>query len=213
MHFKNNKLVLIFLLQILQLQFVTAQNKDFVGRILYKNMFFTPTGVDITAKVSPAMGAEQDYYINAHNYKSVLNGAAMLMQLYNGETNKYFVVLPNKTAQEIDGSTVSDSVLNVQHLKTDTLILGRKCKAIVVSTVGSITTYFYDPTLKVNKENFKMHEYGNWNRYLQESNGALPIKYTVNTKMFTWDAEAIKIEEMNLVDKDFELSSDIKVKR
>ena len=39
-------------------------------------MFFTPTGVDITAKISSALGAEQDYYTNANNYKSVLNGSA-----------------------------------------------------------------------------------------------------------------------------------------
>ena len=207
------KALLILLISIIQLNFLTAQNKDFVGRILYKNVFFTPTGVNITAKVSPALGAEQDYYTNANNYKSVLNGSAMFMQLYSGLTNKYYIVLPNKTAQEIDGSTVSDSVINVQHVKSDTLILGRKCKTFVMTTLQSVTTYFYDPTLKVNKENFKMHEYGNWNRYLQESNGALPIKYTVKTKMFTWDAEAIKIEEMNLVDKDFELSSDIIIKK
>ena len=75
------------------------------------------------------------------------------------------------------------------------------------------TYYYYDPNLKVNKDNFKKHEFGQWNRFLQESNGALPVKYIVKTNLFTWDAEATKIESMNLTDKDFELGSDIKISK
>lgn len=209
---KNTLLVFTILLS--QLTTSTAQNKNFIGRILYKNAFTTPTGVDLTAQLSGVMGAEQDYYINENNYKSVLNGSAITMQLFNGATNKYYMILPNKTAQEIDATIVSDSVLSVEHIKAaDTLILGRKCPSVVIKTAESLTIYFYDPTLKVDKVPFNKHEFGNWNRYLQESNGALPIKYISQSKMFTWTAEAIKIEEKALTDKDFELGNDIKIKK
>ncbi len=190
-----------------------AQNKDFVGRILYKNTFFAPNGTDITKMVVPALGAEQDYYTNATNYKSVMNGSAMTMQLYIGKTNKSYIVLPNKTATETDASTNTDKVLSVTHSKTDTLILGRKCKSVVIKTEQTATIYFYDPTLKVNKDNFAKHNYGNWNRLLTETNGALPVKYITTIPQFTWDAEAIKIEEMTLTDKDFELGADVTVKK
>lgn len=109
-------------------------------------------------------------------------------------------------------SGTGDSILSIVHGTKDTIILGRTCKSIVITETKATTTYYYDPTLKVNKDNFKKHDLGNYNRYLQEANGALPIKYIVTNKMFIWDAEATKIEEMALTDKDFELSDDIKVK-
>lgn len=206
------KKLFVLLISIIQLNLVAAQNKDFVGRILYKNTFFTPDGVNRTKEIAVALGAEQDYYISGANYKSICNGMRLTMQLYNGKTNKYYIVLPDKTATVFDGSTVSDSVLSVTHGKTDTLILGRKCKSVVINTVQSMTTYYYDPSVKVNKDDYKKHEFGNWNRFLQESNGALPIKYIVVNQMFTWDAEATKIESLTLSDKDFELGADIMVK-
>jgi hypothetical protein len=207
------KVILFVCVLVVQLNFINAQIKEFEGRILYKNNFFTPKGFDITTTVSTSLGMVQDYYISGNNYKSILNGTAMTMQLYIGKTNKYYMVLPNKTAQEIDGSTVSDSVISVQHINTDTLILGRKCSTIVITARLSTTTYYYDPTLKVNHERFKNHEYGNWNRYMEETEGALPIKYTIKMELYTWNAEAIKIENLKLTDKDFELSSDIKMKK
>ena len=206
------KMLFVLLISIVQLNLVTAQNKDFAGRILYKNTFLSPKGVDITSKVASVLGAEQDYYINGRDYKSVCNGTAITMQVYKNESNKYYMILPNKTAQVMDGSGKADSILSITHVKTDTLILGRKCKSVVVKESKTTTTYFYDPTLKINKDNFKKHNLGNFNRYLQESNGALPIKYIVVSQAFTWDAEATKIEELKLTDKDFELGADIQIK-
>ncbi|MGX5858752.1 hypothetical protein ACWKW6_34190, partial [Dyadobacter jiangsuensis] len=47
---------------------------SFQGRILYQNKFLLPNGQDITESASKIMGAQQDYYINANNYKSTSNG-------------------------------------------------------------------------------------------------------------------------------------------
>jgi hypothetical protein len=206
------KKLFVLLISVIQLNLIIAQNKDFVGRILYKNTFLSPKGVDITSKVAGVLGAEQDYYINGRDYKSVCNGTAITMQVYKNESNKYYMILPNKTAQVMDGSGKADSILSITHVKTDTLILGRKCKSVVVKESKTTTTYFYDSTLTINKDNFKKHNLGNFNRYLQESNGALPIKYIVVSQAFTWDAEATKIEELKLTDKDFELGADIQIK-
>jgi hypothetical protein len=206
------KVIFIGVVLMVQLQCAIAQNQPFVGRILYKNTFISPTGVDITPQIATIMGTELDFYISGKNYKSMINSKMMSLNLYKGNTNHYYVVFPNNTGQKIDASIFADTVLSVTHLDTDTLILGRKCKAIFVKTKEDSNIYFYDPTLFVNKADYTNHKYGNWYRYLQETNGALPIKYVFKTKYFTWYAEPIKIETMKLSDKDFELSPDLKIK-
>ena len=200
-----------FVISIIASNLLLSQNTYFVGHIVYKNMFFTPTGIDITDKLSEMMGKEQNYYIKSNNYKSVFNGSAMSMQLYNGFENKCYIIFPNKTGQEIDASVVSDSILSIEHISEDTLLLGRKCKKLVIKSSQSITIYYYDPNLQVDKKQYIKHEFGNWNRYLEETNGALPIKYVVKNSIFIWDSEAVKIEEMNLMDSDFKLSGEIKL--
>ena len=79
------KKLFVLLISIIQLNLVTAQNKDFVGRILYKNTFFSPTGVDITPQAAVVIDAEQNYYINGRDYKSIYNGTAINMQLFKRE--------------------------------------------------------------------------------------------------------------------------------
>jgi hypothetical protein len=205
------KIILIFLFLLIQLNFSTAQKAEFVGNIVYQNKFYSPDLQDITPQLSPILGAFQNYSINPNNYKSIMNGGVIVSQFYIGKTNKYYVVKADKTAQELDAAIATDSILKITHGNLDTLISGRICKKLAILTTESNTIYFYDPNLKVNKTNFKNHNFGNWNRYLQESNGALPINYIFESKMFIWESQAIKIEPKILTDQDFELNDDWKI--
>lgn len=200
-----------FVISIITSNLLLSQNTYFVGHIVYKNAFFTPKGEDITREFSAIIGKEQDYYIKSNNYKFVFNSPTMSMQLYNGLTNKCYIIFPDKTGQEIDASVVSDSALSIEHLSEDTLLLGRKCKKLVMKSSQSTAIYYYDPTLRIDKDLYVKHEFASWNRYLAETGGALAIKYIVKNSLFTWDSEAVKIEEMDLMDSDFELSSEVQL--
>jgi hypothetical protein len=196
------------------LSFLTfnAIAQNFEGRILYKNSFFLPNGQDITASASKIMGTEQDYYINARHYKSIMNGQMMTMQLYRSDENKYYSVDGNNIAKSYDGSAETGEILKVEQLDGTFDILGRKCKGVVLIKDSSKTTYYYDETLKVDIETFAKHKFGNWIDYLKASGGALPLAFTVENPQYVWKAEAIKVEPMKLEDSAFNLPQGAKIK-
>jgi hypothetical protein len=189
-----------------------AQNQYFSGKITYQNLFFSLAGKDITLQVNKMMGAEQFYYTNAHNYKSELNGTAITSLIYNGKSNTLYTIFPNNTAQKVDGITQSDSIVKITYFEKDTVISERKCKGLSMEGLKSSYIYYYDPLISVEVENFKDHNYGNWNDYLVASKGALPILYITKTPYFNWVAKASKIEELEILDDFFELPKDISIK-
>jgi hypothetical protein len=190
---------------------VFAQS-PFQGRILYLNKFLLPNGQDITESASKIMGAQQDYYINANNYKSILNGQQANMQLYNSRDNKYYSIDGNKSAQIFDASTETAKIEKIEKLDGPFDILGRKCRGLIM-TAGSVkTTYYYDESLKVNIQPFSKHKFGNWIDYLEASSGALPLAFIIESPQYTWKSEAIKVEEMKLDDSFFSLPADVKLK-
>ncbi|OJW73825.1 MAG: hypothetical protein BGO59_17420 [Spirosoma sp. 48-14] len=184
----------------------------FEGRILYKNSFFLPNGQDITASAAKMMGTEQDYYINAKHYKSLMNGQMITMQLYRSDENKYYSVDGNNTAQSFDGSTESGKITKVETLEGTFDVLGRKCKGVVLTGNSSKTTYYYDESMKVNIETFSKHKFGNWIDYLQASNGALPLAFIIENPQYTWKSEAVKVEPKKLDDSEFTLPKGVKMK-
>jgi hypothetical protein len=189
-----------------------AQNQYFTGKITYQNQFYSLTGEDVTLQVSKMMGSEQFYYTNARNYKSELNGSILTSLIYNAESNILYTIFPDNTAQKVDGSTESDSIVKVTFFEKDTLISERKCKGLSMEGLKTSFIYYYDPIISVEVENFKNHNYGNWNDYLIASKGALPILYITKTPYFNWVAKAIKIEEMEISDSFFELPKEIIIK-
>ncbi|PSR12751.1 MAG: hypothetical protein DA408_11020 [Bacteroidetes bacterium] len=51
---------------------------------------------------------------------------------------------------------------------------------------------------------YQKHNLGHWNSYLLLTKGALPLKYSIDNGIFTWVAEAIKVEELDLKISEFE---------
>ncbi|OIN58447.1 hypothetical protein [Arsenicibacter rosenii] len=190
----------------------SAVAQNFEGRILYKNSFYLPNGQDVTASATRMMGTEQDYYINAKHYKSLMNGQMMTMQLYRSDENKYYSVDGNNTAQSFDGSTESGKITKVEKLDGTFDVLGRKCKGVVLISNTSKTTYYYDESMKVNIATFSKHKFGNWIDYLQASGGALPLAFIVENPQYTWKSEAVKVEPMKLDDSAFTLPKGVKMK-
>jgi hypothetical protein len=187
-----------------------AQTTFFEGRIIYQNKFTLPSGQDITKIVAKQLGTEQDYYINATNYKSFLNGVAIKMQLYKGKENKYYVVSGDNTVQVFDGTTVTDKINKIEYLSGTFDVLGRKCKGLVMYGSSSKTTYYIDETIRVDPKVYVNHNFGNWNEFMNASKGSLALKFIIENDKYTWEATAIEIEEKKLSDSDFELPKDIK---
>lgn len=187
-----------------------GQSNNFTGKIIYEYQFQEPqTEKDITNQMSQSFGKEQHYFVNAHNYKAY-DENGKLKQLYNSDTNKYYFENPN-TGQlmVLDAKTTIAEIVSVQHSDETKEILGRLCKKVTVKTTRDETVYWYSSEIKVNPENFTNHKFGGWSTYLKETNGALPLKYTVKNPNFTWITTVTDIKEMELNKTDFAINQEM----
>lgn len=179
---------------------------DFSGKIVYQYDFKdTKSGNNITDQLSGIIGSEQHYFMNSKNYKA-FDEDGNLVQLYNAESNKYYFPNPNSgEIMEIDGSVMMSEIISVTKLEGTETILGMTCKILVVTTDTDETTYFYSDEIAVDPSNFSQHKFGGWSEYMKASNGALPLKYILKNKQYTWTATAVEISKMELSNEEFDL--------
>lgn len=186
----------------------------FTGKILYKNSFVDFRGNDITDKFAPSYGRELHYYINDKNYKA-LDEQKNWVQLYNSDANVYYHFNKDKTARKIDGSTQTGQKFIVTKLEERATIAGYDCKALRVEEDDGITIYYYSPSIKTDPKTYSKHNLGDWNKYLEATDGALPLKFisTDHKNGYIWTSVATQVTKMNLTAKDFEFPRDFKIKQ
>ncbi|MEQ8526093.1 hypothetical protein [Gracilimonas sp.] len=184
---------------------IFAQSNSFTGKILYEYSFQKPdTKEDITDRLAPELGYEQHYFINSKNYKAY-DENGNFVQSYNSETNKYYFLDPlTDQIMVINGSIKTSQNVKVTYLDDIEVIMGKKCKKLIVKTERQETIYYYSEEIRVNPEPFLNHHFGDWSYYMEASNGALPLKYVVENEQYTWISTAKEIEEMKLSYKDFD---------
>lgn len=202
-----------FLLLTILLTSFTSNNELFVGKILYKNSFADLNQKDITDKLAPYFGTEQHYYIDGKNYKAY-DEKNNWSQLYNSETNSYYSFDKDGTAKKVDGSTVTSKKYIVTKLAKKETIAGYDCQSVKIETDNATTFYFYCPTLKTDLKAFSKHNFGEWNKFLEVTEGALSLKFIMihHTKNFIWTSVASEVQKQDLTSKDFEFPSNVKLK-
>lgn len=205
------KLVLLFAVFVILVAF-QVNVKPFTGKILYKYSFTDLQGNDINGKLVPYLGSEQHYFIDNKNYKSLYQ--EKLQQLYNSQTNAYYFIPDGKSAQKLDGSQPTSQTFKVTPLDITEKVAGYSCKAIQVETDNATTVYFYSPEVRTDKRVFSKHEFGEWNKYLEATDGALALKYVMTDKKngFVWTSTATEVSRKDFGADDFVLPKDVVVK-
>jgi gamma-glutamylcyclotransferase (GGCT)/AIG2-like uncharacterized protein YtfP len=203
-------LILLFTLFV-SLASLKTKEELFTGKILYKYSFTDLQGNDINNKLVPYLGSEQHYFIDGKNYKSYNQNK--LQQLYSSETNKYYFFSGTNSAQKIDGSKPTSQKFNVTKLDRIEKVAGYDCKAVQIETDEATTIYYYSPQVKTDKNAFAKHRFGEWNKYLAATDGALALKYIMTNKKYgyVWTSKAIEISKMELSAKDFALPENVQV--
>ncbi|WP_339924490.1 DUF4412 domain-containing protein [uncultured Cyclobacterium sp.] len=191
----------------------TSDKETFVGKILYKYSFTDLKGNDITDQLVPYFGREQHYFIDNWNYKAY-DEKNSWMQLYNSETNSYYYFNKDNTAQKHDGSTQTSQKFTVTKLDKKEKIAGYDCESIQVETDNATTIYYFNKTIKTDRKNFIEHEFGEWNKYLEATEGALSLKFvmTDHKNGFIWTSVATEVSKQKLTSSDFVFPADIKLK-
>lgn len=204
----------IFMIVFLKLQ-INAQT-TFEGFIAYKNELLSPNTQVISdslyqEKIKPSFGGVpyfvQKYYYKGKYYKSVMtiNGANIL-QVYNPNDLKlYWWSEKSEDATYVLSDEKNDEIKEIKKLDDEETVLGEKCKKLTIIGTNSITTYWYSPNkYKVNYEDYKTHNYSNWNEYLKLT-GSLPLKYDVRTKTLHILSTGIEVKSEKIEDSFFDL--------
>lgn len=180
----------------------------FTGRIDFVYTFHDAQGNDVTEKMAPFAGRGQQYFVNEGNYKS-LTDKGRFQLLYRSDSNiLYQAVLPGQPIQRIDAATGASETFFVRKLTEHETVAGYDCEAVEINTDTGTTTYYYSPKITVNPLLYKRHAYGDWNRVLEATGGALPLKYSmINMKQgfMVWTITATSVKEGELNGAAFEL--------
>jgi len=177
----------------------------FTGRIDYKYSFTDLQGNDITDSAASTLGREQHYFVNKNSYKSY-DETNNITQLYDGSSNTYYGFWKDRSSNKIDALTRTSQQYLITKLDKKETILGYQCIAIQVETDETTSIYYYSPLLRIDHKAFSKHNFGDWNRYLEATNGALSLKYIIkdHKRGYVWTILAEKITKMTLKPEDFE---------
>jgi hypothetical protein len=204
------------LLLTLAFTMISAQPEsgNFTGSILYRYSFTDLKGNDITEKTGPVLGFKQHYFVSDSNYKSH-DEANNITQLYDARSNMYYGFWKDKTSRRIDALYRSSNQYLITKLDSREKILGYDCVAIRVETERSSAVYYYSPRLRINAEGFARHNFGEFNQYLQATDGALSLKYVITypKEGYVWTILAEKITPMKLAPRDFEFPKGYSLKK
>jgi hypothetical protein len=177
----------------------------FSGKIVYHNTFKTLAGDDVTAKLTPLLGADDPYYISDNSYK-MYTDKQQLLELYTGDNNKYQFFMGGQAVPGLDAAVGTPGTVVTPLAQTAT-VAGYACQSLQLAnaTEGTSTVYYYAPKLRVNPERFAKHAFGDFYTYLKATNGALPLRMVVtNTKQgFVMTSEATSVQAMALPASEF----------
>ena len=197
----------ICLLTVVTLSLLSFSHKPTTSswKLVYVNSFTDLKGNDMTAQMARYFGKQNDYFIDDNNYKAY-NENNKLMYLYNSSTNLYYSFI-NQTAEKIDAGQVTPEKPVVRKLPGKETVAGYECSGIEMETSSSTYVYYFTPSVSINKAAYAKHNFGDWNAYLEASNGAVPLKmiYTDKKLGFKWTSIAAQVIKVNLPEKDFEV--------
>ena len=196
----KNTLVLIFFFVGIS---VSAQN--FEGKITYQNTNVSKIEGVTSYHLNAMMGTVQEYYIKGSNYKTIMNGQFSQMQVYSPSKNRlYSKVSMTDTLLWDDCSINAEEVVDYYIEKSEEVVLGYKCKVLIVETKTSKTSYYFSKKIKLDADAYVNHLYGNWNIVTSQTK-ALPLKTIIESDQINHVGLAVQIEKMDLDDSFFDL--------
>ncbi len=205
--------ILRFTLLVLSLISLKIESPFFTGKILYHNLFVDLKGNNITDKLAPYLGREQHYFTDGKNYKAT-DEQGNWVQLYNSESNIYYSFNKDKTAQKIDASIQTGEKYIITKLNQREKIAGYDCNILQITSDKDTTLYYYSSAIKIDSKAYAKHNFGGWNKYLEATDGALPLKFIITDSKngYVWTAIATQVTKMTLTAKDFAFPKDYQIK-
>jgi hypothetical protein len=186
-------------------------SQSFEGKLVYRINYESKSSRVSSSQLNSLMGTKQLYAIKEGNYKSVFNGVFMKVQIYrNDENRNYSLTAKSDTLYYEDYSKNKDKALSYEIKKNQDTILGIPCDLIIVKSVNSTTSIYFNSKYSVDPEVYKNHKYGNW-YYIISKTKSLPLKIINETDKFIMTNVATEIIPMKLEDNVFEIQNKDKI--
>ena len=189
---------------------IACFGQPFEGKITYTNVYKSKIPNVPDAQFTTMMGATQEYFIKAGDYKSISNGSLFQSQYYVHKDNKLYTKMANSEAfLWNDAATNPDEVLKSELNKGVVEILGYKCDELVLTCKSGVQKYYFNSKFSVDTKLFENHKFGNWYEFVSKSH-ALPLKTVIENEQFSLESIATNIAEMKLDDSLFGLPANAK---
>lgn len=199
------------LLSCLLLVVIKLNSQSFDGLIRYSNNYDSKDNNISSEQFNYLLGTKQIFAIKSGNYKSVFNGKFIKLQIYRSDENRnYSLTAKSDTLYYEDYSKNIDKALSYGIKKNQDTILGVPCDLIIVKSVNSTNSIYFNSKYSVDPEVYKNHKYGNWH-YIISKTKSLPLKIINETDKFIMTSVATEIIPMKLEDNVFEIQNKDKV--
>lgn len=199
------------LLSCLLLVVIKLNSQSFDGLIRYSNNYDSKDNNISSEQFNYLLGTKQIFAIKSGNYKSVFNGKFIKLQIYRSDENRnYSLTAKSDTLYYEDYSKNIDKALSYEIKKNQDTILGVPCDLIIVKSVNSTTSIYFNSKYSVVPEVYKNHKYGNWH-YIITKTKSLPLKIINETDKFIMTSVATEIIPMKLEDNVFEIQNKDKI--
>jgi hypothetical protein len=199
------------LLSCLLLVVIKLNSQSFDGLIRYSNNYDSKDNNISSEQFNYLLGTKQIFAIKSGNYKSVFNGKFIKLQIYRSDENRnYSLTAKSDTLYYEDYSKNIDKALSYEIKKNQDTILGVPCDLIIVKSLNSTTSIYFNSKYSVDPEVYKNHKYGNWH-YIISKTKSLPLKIINETDKFIMTSGATEIIPMKLEDNVFEIQNKDKI--
>jgi hypothetical protein len=189
----------------------SCQENYFEGVVSYEMEYIDETGSMNHDEAKKYMGDKQVYFFKKNKYKSVMNGLLNLTLFYTGKDTLYNKIKGNNELLYLITTSQEEEVLSFEFKKSPTKVLGYDCDVLSVITTDGTMNYYFNKSLRLDKDLFVNHEIGFWSFCLDKTNGALPLKWEINTSGLILNISANEVENIELNDSIFQQPKSLKL--
>jgi hypothetical protein len=201
---KNSLIILFTLFAVI----VNAQS--FSGLITYRITIIPKNNYsNLDEIIKSEHGEMATYLITSKYYKSSYfkNGKYSYSYTYHDESKRMYddysdrPYITFRDSRKANTKSYSTKI----HKDSTFAISGHQCYVVTEESDHGKSRSYYSDDIKVNPEDFKGHEVGNWYKKLKEVNGAVLLKSVWEYDNYTRIQEAIKIENREVEKSEFDL--------
>lgn len=190
-----------------------AFSQYFEGKVVYNNSFESKMKGVTDAQLTSLVGSKQEYYIKDGHYKSIMNGQAIVMQMYDWVSNRIYNKTPNSdTLYWFNASINTDNLISHEINNNVETILGNTCNVLIIKTKSGTANFYFSEKYKLDSNKFSKHDYGNWAFFIKKA-GALPLKIIVENDSFKMTSTAVEITPTKLKEDFFAIDAKAPIKQ